>query len=178
VDVEVIADWFVEHRLPDGGWNCEWEDGSTRSSVHSTLNSLKGLLDHQLATGGTAATREARQSGEEYLLERRLFRRLSTGEPIAPWVSRFTYPFRAYYSVLNAADYFRRAALLDGTPPDPRLAEAIGLIRAARRPDDRWLQSPRHPGAVWFEIDVPAGQPSKWLTFHAMRVLEWWERAQ
>lgn len=178
VDVEVIANWFVEHRMPDGGWNCEWENGSTRSSVHSTLNSLKGLLDHQVATGGTAATREARRSGEEYLLERHLFRRLSTGEPIAPWVSRFTYPFRAYYSVLNAADYFRRAALLDGTPPDPRIGEAIGLIRAARRPDGRWLQSPRHPGAVWFEIDVPAGQPSKWLTFHAMRVLEWWERAQ
>ncbi|MGI5131902.1 squalene cyclase [Pseudonocardia sp. CA-107938] len=134
-DVASIAEWFVEHRLPDGGWNCEWVNGSTRSSVHSTLNSLKGLLDHEIATGGTAATRAARRSGEEYLLERRLFRRLSTGEPIAPWVDRFTYPFRANYSVLNAAEHFRRAAPVDGTPPDPRMAEAIELIRAARRPD-------------------------------------------
>jgi hypothetical protein len=177
-DVEGIADWFVEHRLPDGGWNCEWVAGSTRSSVHSTLNSVKGLLDHQLATGGTDATRAARRAGEEYLLERRLHRRLSTGEPIAPWVSRFTYPFRAYYTVLNAADHFRRAAQLDGTAPDPRMAEAIELIRAARQPDGTWLQSPRHPGTVWFELDVPAGQPSKWLTLYATRVLEWWEAAR
>ena len=177
-DVEGIADWFVEHRLPDGGWNCEWEGGSSRSSVHSTLNSLKGLLDHQIATGGSAETRAARRAGEEYLLERQLFRRLSTGEPIAAWTSRFTYPFRAYYTVLNAADYFRRATQLDGTAPDPRMAEAIELIRAARQPDGTWLQSPRHPGTVWFEIDVPAGEPSKWLTLYATRVLQWWDSAQ
>ena len=177
-DVEGIADWFVEHRLRDGGWNCEWEQGSTRSSVHSTLNSLKGLLDHQLATGGTDATRAARRAGEEYLLERQLFRRLSTGGPIGAWTSHFTYPFRAYYTVLNAADYFRRAAHLDGTAPDPRMAEAIELIRAARQPDGTWLQSPRYPGAVWFELDVPAGKPSKWLTLHALRVLQWWDTAQ
>ncbi len=177
-DVEGIADWFVEHRLPDGGWNCEWEQGSTRSSVHSTLNSLKGLLDHQLATGGTDATRAARRAGEEYLLERQLLRRLSTGEPIGAWTSRFTYPFRAYYTVLNAADYFRGAAQLDGTAPDPRMAEAIELIRAAQQPDGTWLQSTRYPGTVWFELDVPAGEPSKWLTLHALRVLEWWDTAQ
>jgi hypothetical protein len=175
-DVSGIVDWFVEHRLPDGGWNCEWVEGSTRSSFHSTLNSLKGLLDHEAATGGTAATRAARRAGEEYLLERGLFRRLSTGEPVAPWVNRFSYPFRWFYSVLNAADYFRRASLLDGTArPDPRMADAIELIRAERQPDGTWLQARRHPGRVWFEVDVPAGEPSKWLTLHATRVLDWWD---
>src|SRR6195952_1204639 len=98
-DVTGLVDWFVEHRLPDGWWNCEWVDGSTRSSFHSTLNVLKGLLDHQLATGGTAETRAARRAGEEYLLTRDLFRRLSTGEPVAPWAIRFAYPFRWSYDV-------------------------------------------------------------------------------
>ena len=79
-DVEGIATWFVEHRLDDGGWNCEWVEGSTRSSFASTLNTLKGLLAHEMATGGTDATRAARRSGEEYLLQRHLMRRLSTGE--------------------------------------------------------------------------------------------------
>jgi hypothetical protein len=174
-DVSGIVDWFLQHRLPDGGWNCEWVEGSTRSSVQSTLNSLKGLLADDAATGGTAATRTARRSGEEYLLERGLFRRLSTGEPVAYWVDRFAYPFRGFYSVLNAADYFRQAALLDGAAPDPRMADAIELIRAARQPDGTWLQARRHPGRVWFEVDVPAGKPSKWLTLFGTRVLDWWD---
>jgi hypothetical protein len=177
VDVDSIASWFVEHRLPDGGWNCEWAEGSVRSSFHSTLNSLKGLLAHETATGGTEATRAARRGGEEYLLERDLFRRLGTGETVAPWAIHFAYPFRWFYSVLNAADYFRSAALGDGSDPDPRMSEAIELIRSARTPDGTWLQERRHPGRVWFEVDVEVGEPSKWLTFHALRVLRWWDEA-
>lgn len=172
-DITGVVDWFIEHRLPDGGWNCEWVEGSTRSSFHSTLNSLKGLLAYDVATGGTDATRAARHSGEEYLLRRGLFRRLSTGEPVAPWVGQFGYPFRWFYTVLNAADHFREAALFDGRPPDPRMADAIELIRAARQPDGTWLQARSLPGRVWFEVDAPAGEPSKWLTFHAARVLAW-----
>jgi len=174
-EITGIVDWFVEHRLPDGGWNCQWVEGSTRSSFHSTLNSLTGLLAYDTATAGTGATRVARHGGEEYLLRRGLFRRLSTGEPVGPWVDRFAYPFRWFYNVLRAAEYFRQACLLDGTAPDPRMAEAIELIRAARQPDGTWLQARRHPGQVWFEVDVPAGQPSKWLTLFGTRVLTWWD---
>ncbi|MFI6536057.1 squalene cyclase [Nonomuraea sp. NPDC050547] len=174
-DVTGIVEWFLEHRLPDGGWNCEWVNGSTRSSFHSTLNSLKGLLAYDVATGGTDETRAARRSGEEYLLRRGLFRRLSTGEPVGPWAGRFAYPVRWQYTVLTAAEYFREAALFDGTKPDPRMAEAIELIRAARRPDGTWRQAWRYPGRVWFEVDAPVGEPSKWLTLSGTRVLTWWD---
>ena len=99
--------------------------------------------------------------------------RRSTGELVAPWVTRLAYPFRWFYSTLNAADHFRAAALHDGTPPDPRLADAIASIRSQRQADGTWLQARRHPGRVWFEVDVAGGEPSKWLTFFALRVLAW-----
>ena len=174
-DITGIVDWFLEHRLPDGDWNREWVEGSTRSSFHSTLNSLKGLLAYDAGTGGADATRAARHSGQEYLLQRGLFRRLSTGEPVAPWVDQFVYPFRWTYNVLNAAEYFRQASLLDGVAPDPRMTDAIELIRAAKQSDGTWLQAGRHLGRVWFEVDAPAGEPSKWLTLFGTRVLAWWE---
>ncbi|OZC73363.1 squalene cyclase [Rhodococcus sp. 06-418-5] len=174
-DVESIVEWFLDHQLPDGGWNCEWVEGSTRSSFHSTLNSLKGLLEYDIASGGTNETRAARQIGEEYLLSRKLLHSLSTGEKVGPWVDRFFYPFRWTYSALNAADYFRQASLFEGTAPDPRLEEAIGVIRAARRSDGTWLQGRPHPGQVWFEIDAPEGERSKWLTMIGTRVVTWWD---
>jgi hypothetical protein len=174
-DITSIVDWFLEHQLSDGGWNCEWVNGSTRSSFHSTLNSLKGLLAYETATGGSDAVRAARRSGQEYLLQRGLFRRLSTREPVAAWVDRFGYPFRWSYNVLNAAEYFRQASQLDGVGPDPRMADAIELVRAAKQPDGTWLQAGCHPGRVWFEVDASAGEPSKWLTLFGTRVLAWWE---
>ncbi|WP_456286703.1 squalene cyclase [Microbacterium sp. JZ70] len=175
VDVAANAAWFVDHRLSDGGWNCEWVEGSTRSSFHSTLNSLKGLLAYERTTEGTDASRAARRGGEEYLLERRLYRRLSTGEPVAEWTTAFAYPQRWRYSVLNALDYFREASLATGASPDPRLSEAVELVRAARQPDGTWLQAFREPGRVWFHVDVEPGLPSPWVTFLALRVLSWWD---
>jgi hypothetical protein len=176
-DVAGIAQWFLNHRMADGGWNCEWDKGSTRSSFHSTLNSLQGLLYYEAATGGADALRAARRAAEEYLLERRLLRTRSTGEIVGPWATWFAYPFRWFYSALNAAEYFRAAALHDDIAPDPRLADAIDVIRVAREPDGTWLQERRHPGQAWFEVDVPPGEPSKWLTFYGTRVLAWWDGA-
>lgn len=121
--------------------------------------------------------RQARRRGEEYLLRRGLVRRLSTGEPVGPWVDNFEYPIRWRYSALNATDYFRAASLVDGTAPDPRMTEAIDRIRAARQRDGSWLQTGRQPGRVWFEVDVPEGEPSKWLTLLGARVLRWWDAA-
>ena len=177
VDVSGLAQWFIDHRMVDGGWNCEWVNGSTRSSFHSTLNAVKGLLFYEASTGGSDELHHARVSGEEYLLERKLLRRLSTGEVVGPWATEFAYPFRWFFSALNAADHLRAAALHDGTAADPRMAEAIEVIRAGRRPDGTWLQQRRHPGRVWFEIDVPPGEPSPWLTLYATRVLAWWDGA-
>ncbi|GII98243.1 hypothetical protein CLV28_1329 [Sediminihabitans luteus] len=174
-NVSALRAEMLRRRLPDGGWNCEWVEGSVRSSFHSTLNTLKGLLWYERAVGGDDEVRAARRSGEEYLLERGLFRRLSTGEPVAGWTTRFTYPFRAYYSVLNAAVHLREASLHDGTPPDPRAADAIEMIRAARTPEGTWLQGRPWAGRVWFPVDVPEGEPSPWLTYYGTVVLDWWD---
>jgi hypothetical protein len=176
-DVDGIVEWFIAHQCADGGWNCEWGSGSTRSSFHSTLNTLKGLLDFEAVTGDRERVHSERQAGQEYLLARHLFRRLSTGELVAPWALEIAYPFRWGYTVLNAVDYFRAASLHDGTGPDERMTEAIETIRAARTPDGVWRQGQSRPGRVWFEVDAPAGEPSKWLTFIATRALEWWDGA-
>ncbi|NNC13183.1 squalene cyclase [Planctomonas sp. JC2975] len=176
-DVSGLVEWFPEHRLADGGWNCEWIAGSVRSSFHSTLNALRGILYYEKAVGSTPALTEARRSAEEYLLERRLLYRKSTGDVVGAWIDEFAYPLRWRCTALKAVDYFREAALLDGTAPDPRLADAVGLIRAARTTDGTWVQGRSNGGKVWFDVDAPEGEPSKWLTFFATRALEWWDAA-
>ncbi|MFF3026597.1 squalene cyclase [Microbacterium sp. NPDC057944] len=176
-DVSRLVRWFPAHRLADGGWNCEAEEGrSVRSSFHSTLNALRGMLSYERTTGDTSL-RETRHGGEEYLLRRRLLYRESTGKRVGDFVSEFTYPHRHRYSALTALDHFREAALLDGTEPDARLADAVMLVRAAQRPDGTWLQGAPLPGRTWFEVDAPEGEPSRWLTLSGTRVLDWWNAA-
>lgn len=176
VDVSAIVERLVGERQGDGGWNCERAKGSVRSSFASTINVLEGLLEYEKATGGTTASRQARRSGEEYLLERRLFRRLSTTEPADERFLQFLYPNRWRYDVLRALDYFHSAAMLTGADPDPRLREAIDHLRARRLEDGTWPLDWGLPGRVWFDIDDGPGMPSRWVTLRAMRVLRWWER--
>jgi hypothetical protein len=175
VDVSSIVGRLAGERLDDGGWNCERINGSVRSSFATTINVLEGLLEYQRATGGTPQSREARESGEEFLLERKLFRRLSTGEPADEQFLCFVHPNRWRYDVLRALDYFRCAAALTGAAPDPRLDEAVGHIRSRRLDDGSWPLDWSPAGRVWFDVNEGAGQPSRWVTLRSMRVLRWWE---
>jgi hypothetical protein len=136
---------------------------------------LEGLLEYERATGGTPESRAARQSGEEFLLKRSLFRRLSTGEPADEQFLRFAHPSRWRYDVLRALDYFRSAAALTGAAPDPRLGEAVDHVRSRRLEDGTWPLNWSPPGRVWFDVGDGAGKPSRWVTLRVMRVLSWWE---
>lgn len=176
-DVGHLANWFGEHRLADGGWNCEAEDGnSVRSSFHSTLNALRGMLAHERITGDTSL-REIRHLGEEYLLSRRLLYRASTGAIVGDFVTRLFFPNRYVCTALAELDHFREAALWEGHAPDERLSDAIALLRSKRQADGTWTQEDRLPGKVWFHMDAPVGEPSRWLTLIGTRVLDWWDGA-
>jgi hypothetical protein len=170
-DVESVVARLLGEQLEDGGWNCEMENGSIRSSFATTINVLEGLLAHERATGGSAESIAARRRGEEYLLERKLARRKSTGEIVDPAWLRFSFPTRWHYDVLRALEYFRAV----GEAPDPRLDEAIGWLRSKRQPDGTWLLENTHPGKIHFALEDGDGRPSRWNTLRALRVLGWYE---
>lgn len=171
-DVDGVVARLLGEQLEDGGWNCEAENGSVRSSFATTINVLEGLLAHERATGGSAESIAARRRGEEYLLERRLLRRKSTGDVVdAAWL-QFSFPVRWHYDVLRALEYFRSA----GDKPDSRMGEAVGLLRSKQQPDGTWLLENTHPGKVHFALEDGDGRPSRWNTLRALRVLRWYEQ--
>jgi hypothetical protein len=170
-----LAERLVSERLEDCGWNCERANGSLRSSFATTINVLEGLLEFERATGGTTGSVAARATGEEFLLARRMFRRLSTGEPADEQFLRFVYPNRWHYDVLRALDHFRAAGVLTGAAPDPRLEEAVEHVRSRRLDDGTWPLDRELAGRVWFPLDEGEGKPSRWITLRAMRVLRWYD---
>jgi hypothetical protein len=170
-DVDGIVARLLDGQLADGGWNCEDERGATVSSFNSTICVLEGLLEHERAGHGTDQTRAARRGGEEYLLERSLFRRRSTGEvPVAEW-REFSFPTRWHYDVLRGLEHFRTADVRD-----PRLQEAVDLVRDKQQDDGTWLLENTHPGPSHLDYEEGDGRPSRWNTLRARRVLEWWDR--
>ena len=169
-DVQRIVDRLLGEQLPDGGWNCEAANGSTRSSFNTTICVLEALLEYELAGGNSAAVTEARLRGQEYLLERRLLRRRTTGEIVDPAWTRFSFPTWWHYDVLRGLEYLRRA----GATPDERVAEAIELVESKRDGDGRWPLENQHPGTMAVEVDEGEGRPSRWNTLRALRVLDWY----
>jgi hypothetical protein len=171
-DVNSIVARLLREQLEDGGWNCEAERGSVRSSFDTTINVLEGLLAHERATGGSTESIASRRRGEEYLLERKLYRRKSTGDIVNPAWLQFSFPTHWHYDVLRALDYFRSV----GGKPDPRIGEALALLRSKQQPDGTWLLENTHPGKVHFPLEDGDGRPSRWNTLRALRVLKWYER--
>jgi hypothetical protein len=166
-----LVDRLLSEQLMDGGWNCEAERGSVRSSFHTTICVLEGLLAFEQAFGGTSAVTDARCRAQEYLLERRLLRRLSTGEIIEPAWTQLVFPPLWHYDVLRALDYLREADVRDA-----RVDEAIAIVLERRQEDGRWLLDVRHRYTLHEEFAGVVGAPNRWITLRARRVLNWYAR--
>ncbi len=166
-----VVEWLLDQQLEDGGWNCETERGSVRSSFHTTISTLEGLLEFERSGHApelVGASTAARMRAHEYLLQRRLLRSRSTGEILNPSWTRFSFPPRWWYDVLRGLDYFQDAA----APVDDRLDDALTLLQKKRAKDGRWNLQNHHSGREHFRMEQP-GKPSRWNTLRALRVLEW-----
>jgi len=176
-DVSGIVERLLGEQMADGGWNCEQENGSTRGSFHTTIDVLEGLLEHERANGGSAEVTTALERGQRYLLERRMLRRLSSGELIDPAFTLFSFPTGYHYDALRGLEHLRAAAVT----PDARVAEAIDLVRSKRDAEGRWpLENPHEVEVVnarlrdlEFDMGEREGRPSRWNTLRALRVLRW-----
>jgi hypothetical protein len=171
---DALAKQLVSEQLEDGGWNCE-APKSQRSSFHSTICVLEGLLEYERATGKSSAVtgsvKKARKRGENYLLERRMFRSLRTGEVIDKRWLRFAFPTFWHYDVLRGLDYLRKA----GIKPDGRVREAIEVVMQRRHQNGRWPLNLRHVEYIPLEMETVVGGASRWNTLRALRVLRWYE---
>ncbi len=172
VDMAALVERLLGEQLADGGWNCEVENGATVSSFGTTINVLEGLLQHDRAIGGSATVAAARRRGEEYMLQRGLFRRKSTGEVINPQWLEFSFPTWYHYDVLRGLEYLRDAEV----KPDERLAEAMGVVEGRRDPEGRWPLEHVYEGESHLQMEAGEGQPSRWNTLRAVRVLDWFTR--
>jgi hypothetical protein len=172
-DIQRIIDRLLGEQLSDGGWNCEAENGSTRSSFNTTICVLEALLEYELAGGSNAKVTEARLRGQEYLLERHLFRRKTTGEIVDPNWTHFSFPAWWHYDVLRGLEYLRRASV----KPDERVAEVIELVESKRDSDGRWLLENQYPGTMAIDMEEGERRPSRWNTLRALRVLDWYSAA-
>jgi hypothetical protein len=172
-DITSIVDRLLTEQMDDGGWNCEQENGSTRGSFESTINVLEGLLEYERSTGGNADVTTARRRGEDYLLERRLLRRLSTGEIGQRRWLHIGFPNGWHYDVLRILDHLRDA----GVTPDERTAEALEILVSKRDADGRWPLEHANHDELLVDFGEHEGGPSRWITLRALRVLRWADAA-
>jgi hypothetical protein len=169
---DALAHQLLGEQLDDGGWNCE-APKSHRSSFHTTICVLEGLLEYERAGRKSAAVTKARKRAENYLLERRLLRSLRTGEVIDKRWLRFSFPPFWHYDVLRGLDYMRNA----GIKPDSRITDAIDTVIARRHQNGRWPLNLLHPEYIPLQMETGVGRASHWNTLRALRVLRWYNNS-
>ncbi len=169
---DALAAQLLNEQLEDGGWNCE-APKSRRSSFHTTICVLEGLLEYERAGRKSAAVTAARKRAENYLLERKLLRSLRTGEIIDKRWLRFSFPAFWHYDLLRGLDYLRNA----GIKPDSRVREAIETVIARRHQNGRWPLNLLHPERIPLAMETAVGSASRWNTLRALRVLRWYDNS-
>jgi hypothetical protein len=168
--VQAALSWLLDQQLEDGGWNCETiRSGSRHGSFHTTIAALEALHAWSLGVDTPERVVEAASRGREFFAVHRLYRSHRTGEVVDASFTRMVFPPGWHHDVLRGLDHFQAAS----SPTDPRLGDAIALLRAKRQRDTTWTTNAAYPGHYWFRLEQP-GQPSRINTLRALRVLRWW----
>ncbi|HEY1302537.1 MAG TPA: hypothetical protein VGF24_03255 [Vicinamibacterales bacterium] len=159
---------LLDQQRPDG----QWGDGGATPFWWSNMYTLVFLRD--LGVEPTSPRRRravdlVRDKVTWYLLERRLLRRLSTGDIIEPMWAQFAFPPLWHYDVLRALDYLRAADV----QPDARIEEGVAIVRARCQADGRWLLDLRHRDTLYEKFAGVVGEPNRWVTLRTRRVLDW-----
>ena len=168
-DMRPVVDRLLTEQMADGGWNCEQENGSTRGSFDTTLGVLEGLLEFERTGGADRDVTAARGRAEEYLLERRLLRRLSDGEIGQKRWLYAGFPEAWFYTLPRVLDYFRQAR----PGPDDRMAEAFDILESKRDKSGRWPIEHVYNDATLIDFGEREGAPSRWITLRCLRALRW-----
>ena len=169
-DLKSIVDFLLSEHMNDGGFNCNTNTiGAIHSSLHSTISVLEGILEYGKNDYGYKLEElgEAAEKSREFLLQHRLFRSHRTGEIIDKKMLMLSYPSRWKYDILRALDYFQIA----GISYEPRMQDALDVLKKKRRNDNKWSVQAKHPGQVHFDMEK-TGVASRWNTLRAMRVLK------
>ncbi len=165
-----LAEHLLNQQMPDGGWNCQSYKGATHSSFHTTILVLEGLREYEkFQPKNIEKIQQAQQKGREFLLIHRLFKSHRTGEIVNPAFTRFSFPPRWHYDILRALDYFQECR----AEKDARLSDAIAIVLKRQTREGKWILQNRHPGRTFFEMEQ-VGEPSRWNTLRALRILKWW----
>jgi len=168
--IHSVASYLMSQQMSDGGWNCESYKGATHSSFHTTMLALEGLYEYQCAFPEKKKTiSKIRGRGHEFLFAHRLYKSHRTGEIFDTAMTRMTFPHRWRYEFIRALDYFRAS----DDPKDERMNDAIELLQKKQKKDGLWLLNSGMSGRKYFDLEV-AGQPSRWNTLRALRILNWW----
>jgi hypothetical protein len=167
-----LAKNLIKTQMADGGWNCRWPHGAKHSSMHTTISVLEGLweFEKRITAEQKPLIKMIRNKGIEFLLQHHLFRSHRTGRIIDPKMKRFSFPPRWHFDVMRGLDHLRECR----HEKDERMAEGIDLIRSKQGQDGYWKLQQKYSGRVFFDMEE-SGEPSRWNTLRALRILKWWE---
>jgi hypothetical protein len=156
--------------MKDGGFNCHSNrKGAVHSSLHTTLSVAEGILEYSKSgyKYRTSELQKAEQGSREFILQHRFYKSDRTGKIIDKKMLMLSYPSRWRYDILRALDYFQFA----GVDYDNRMDNAIEVLLIKRRKYGNWPLQTKHPGQTHFDMEK-SGEPSRWNTLRALRVLK------
>ncbi len=171
--IHSIASYLINQQMPDGGWNCQLYKGATHSSFHTTILALEGLYEYKCTyPEKKKKISQVRERGHEFLLAHRLYKSHRTGKIFDEAMTRMPFPHRWRYDFIRALDYFRTC----NAPREERMSDAIELLQKKQKKDGLWPLNSGMSGRKYFDLEE-VGQPSRWNTLRALRVLNWWNES-
>lgn len=175
--IDAGIDWIIKYQSVERGKECSWSGsdlftrfGGCMKKVpcyYGVVKSMITLTEYKKRFGETEKIEEKLRKGLEYILQHRVFKKLSSDEPIEDSIILNFYPYTYKSNIIELLTLLKENNLL----LDERCRDAINILKRKKRNDGFWQADTSFMKSAWIDFDIPKKQ-GLWITYIINRILE------
>jgi len=168
--IDAGINWILEYQLVERGKERKWSGsdlytrfgGCMKSTpcYYGIIKSMIALTEYKRRFETSKNLDDTLKQGLKYILNHKLYKRLSMDKPIEDSIILNFYPYTYKSNIMEILSLLKANDLME----DDRCSDALEILKEKQRPDGYWQADTSYMKSAWIDFDMPK-KPGLWISY-------------
>jgi len=168
--IDAGINWILEYQSVERGKERKWSGsdlytrfgGCMKSTpcYYGIIKSMIALTEYKRRFETSKNLDDTLKQGLKYILNHKLYKRLSMDKPIEDSIILNFYPYTYKSNIMEILSLLKANDLME----DDHCSDALEILKEKQRPDGYWQADTSYMKSAWIDFDMPK-KPGLWISY-------------